>query len=284
MHWVSSGSWAAAIAVAAVGAAAAPGGGSVTPYQAALQLSKGIGSRPAAAKGETRAQAYVARSFRSAGLQVSTDTFAVPGRGTSRNVVGVLDTPADCLQIFMGHVDGSPRGPGANDNASGVGVLVALASRLRSLAPKCDIWLSSNGAEERFYTHAPNHLGSAALVSRVQRLGIAKQLRFALDFDEVGRGGRFWLRSPQPGARRAVEGEVLAAARRAGVTVRWARDSGSGNSDHREFELAGLPAAVLESWRGIEPCRELACDRPSRLERRTLARALRIAVGVVRGG
>ena len=46
--------------------------------------------------------------------------------------------------------------------------------------------------------------------------------------------------------------------------VRWVKDSGTGNSDHREFNLAGLPAAKL----GVpdEPCRHTACDTPDRLQ------------------
>jgi aminopeptidase YwaD len=268
-------------AVAAASPAAEQAG--PTPYRAAIHISGKIGARPAASRGETHAQSYVASQFRAAGLAVSVDKFRVPGKGTSRNVVGELDGPGTCLQIVMGHVDSGPDGPGANDNASGVGVLVALASKLRSLNPPCDVWLASTGAEERGFTHAANHLGSAALVDRVRRLGRADDLRFAYDNDEVGRLGRFWLRSPEAGPRDGVEGVILAAARRVGVTVRWVRDEGTGNSDHREFELAGLPAAVLEGWHAKEPCRELPCDKPGRLQRRSLKRALRLAEEVVRG-
>jgi hypothetical protein len=279
--------FAMSIAVLAVAAALGPSPATEshapTPIQAALHLSGKIGARPAASRGETRAQGYVAAQFRAAGLTVAVDKFAVPGKGTSRNVVGELDGPASCLQIVMGHVDSGPDGPGANDNASGVGVLVALAARLKSLDPPCDVWLASTGAEERGFTHAANHLGSAALVDRVRRLGRANDLRFAYDNDEVGRFGRFWLRSPEPGPRDAVEGAILGAARRAGVTVRWVRDEGTGNSDHREFELAGLPAAVLEGWHAQEPCRELPCDKPGRLQKRSLNRALRIAGALVSG-
>ena len=53
----------------------------------------------------------------------------------------------------MAHTDSVPPAPGADDNASGVGTLVALA---RSLAteptPACDVWLVATGAEERPYT------------------------------------------------------------------------------------------------------------------------------------
>jgi putative aminopeptidase FrvX len=253
-----------------------------TPYGAAIHLAGKIGPRPAVSRGEARAQSYVASQFRSAGLAVSIDKFGVPGKGTSRNVVGELDGPATCLQIVMAHVDSGPDGPGANDNASGVGVLIALAGRLQALNPPCDVWLASTGAEERGFTHAANHLGAAALVSQVKREGRTGDLRFAYDNDEVGRFGRFWLRSPASSPRPGVEGAILAAAHRAGVTVRWVRDEGTGNSDEREFNLAGLGSAVLEGWHANEPCRELPCDRPGRLQKRSLNRALRLAEEVVR--
>jgi hypothetical protein len=55
------------------------------------------------------------------------------------------------------------------------------------------------------------------------------------------------------------------------------RDSGTGNSDHRELELLGMPAAKLGVGSAGEPCRHLACDRPSRLR----SRPLRLVEGVV---
>jgi len=272
-----------ALIVTATAAAAPASAPATTPYAAALHLSAKIGPRPAASRGETRAQNYVASEFDAAGLAVSTDTFRVPGKGTSRNVVAELDTPANCLEIVLAHVDSGPDGPGANDNASGVGVVVALASVLKSLNPPCDVWLASTGAEERGFTHTANHLGAAALVDRVKRLGRAQDLRFAYDNDEVGRFGRFWLRSPAGSPRPGVEGAILDAAHRAGVTVRWVRDEGTGNSDEREFNLAGLGAAVMEGWHAREPCRELQCDRPGRLQKASLNRALQIAEQLLGG-
>lgn len=76
---------------------------------------------------------------------------------------------------------------------------------------------------------------------------------------------------------------MLEAARRAGVTVRWARDSGSGNSDHREFELAGPPGAAIEVWKGIDPCHHEACDRPGRLQKGALRKVQRVAEELVSG-
>jgi hypothetical protein len=64
--------------------------------------------------------------------------------------------------------------------------------------------------------------------------------------------------------------------------VRWARDSGTGNSDHREFELAGLPGAVLEVWKGVFACHHMRCDRPRLLKKPALNRALHVTEEVVK--
>jgi aminopeptidase YwaD len=268
-----------AIALAAVALIAAqPASDSPSAYEAAIHISGKIGSRPAASRNERRAHTYVADRFRSAGLAVDVSPFAVPGRGRSRNVIGRLETPASCLVVLMAHTDSVPPGLGANDNSSGVGVLVALAPRLAGLQPSCDVWLVATGAEERVVIGTSYHVGAAALVKTVKSEGRGGDLRFGLSVDMVGSGRRFYLRSPQPAIRDGVEGTILAAARRAGVTVRWARDSGQGNSDHREFELAGLPAAVIQVWKGVDACHHEGCDRPGRLQKPALNRVLRITV------
>jgi aminopeptidase YwaD len=170
----------------------------------------------------------------------------------------------------MAHTDSAPRAPGADDNASGVGVLAAIAPRLRRMKPGCDVWLVATGAEERLYTHSPNHLGALALAKRVRAHGGRSRLRWALALDEVGRDYPFWLRSTTAGPRARVEGAFLTAARKAGVRARWVRDEGSGNSDHREFGLLGLPGIKLGVGAGGEPCRHTPCDRPGRLRRSSL--------------
>jgi Peptidase family M28 len=253
-------------------------------YDAARHISGKIGSRPAGSRNERRAHNYVADQFRAASLSVSVNRFRVPGRGRSRNVIGRFEGAGDCpLRILMAHADSVPPGLGANDNASGVGVLVALAPKLAQLKPPCDVWLVATGAEERVVIGTGYHVGAAALVKTVKAEGRGGDLRYALSVDMVGRGGRFTLRSPQPGTRPRVEGDILGAAGAAGVTLRWGRDSGQGNSDHREFELAGLPGAVIEVWQGMDACHHEGCDRPGRLQKPALDKVLRILEKLVAG-
>ena len=177
----------------------------------------------------------------------------------------------------MAHADTTPGAPGANDNASGVAVVTELAGRLERIEPGCDVWLVATGAEERIYTGRPDHLGALALARRARARGAERRLDWALSLDEVGRDRPFWLRSPAAAPRRGVEGALLAAARRARVPASWVRDETTGNSDHREFELLGLPAAKLGVGAGGEPCRHSPCDRAGRLWPRSLVLARRLA-------
>jgi len=125
--------------------------------------------------------------------------------------------------------------------------------------------------------HRSRGAGLHRLARRVRARGGRSRLHWALSLDEVGRDRPFWLRSPVPAPRRRVERSLLAAARRARVPVSWVRDSGSGNSDHREFELLGMPGAKLGVGSGGEPCRHIPCDRSGRLDPRSLQLARRLA-------
>jgi aminopeptidase YwaD len=251
---------ATAATLALLGAPEDPG------YAFARELAL-AGARPAASAAERRTHRRVADEFAEAGLTVSRTPFTVPGKGRSRNVIGALARPRECLTVLMAHADTVPPSPGAEDNASGVGALVALAPRLAALQPRCDVWLVATGAEERIYTGRPDHLGASALVRRVRARGRTADLRWALSLDEVGRGRAMWLRSP---ARRRFERRVLGAAHGSGLRVRWVADAGSGNSDHREFGLAGLTAGKL----GVpdNPLRHTAADVAGRLQRGTFPR------------
>jgi hypothetical protein len=271
---------ATALALAAA-TAAAPAPVPADAYGIATRIAS-WGPRPAASAREAKAQRLVRRTFREAGLRVGVQEFRVPGKGSSRNVIGVYDTRRSCLRIVMAHSDSLPPAPGANDNASGLGVVAELAGRLKLIKPWCDVWLVATGAEERGYTGLPDHLGALHLARRARAHHAKKRLRWALSLDEVGRDYPFWLRSPASAPRPRVEGALSTAAAGVGTQVTWVRDEDTGNSDHREFELLGLPAAKLGVGAGGEPCRHMRCDTPSRLERKPLVAARRMVAAALR--
>jgi hypothetical protein len=258
--------------------AAAPA--AAAPADEAFAFARSLaadGARPAGSARERAGQLRAAARFRSAGLTVSYDRFTVPGHGRSRNVVAVRSGRTSCLRILMAHADSMPAGPGALDNASGVGLLVGLAPLVAAgPEPECETWLVATGAEERLYTGRPDHLGASALVRRLRRQGRTGDVRWALSLDEVGRGSRFDLYSPAVRPRRPVEDAVLRAARSEDVRVRWRRDPGTGNSDHRELALAGMPGMKL----GVvdHACRHRACDRAGQLQLGAFRRVTKVVV------
>jgi hypothetical protein len=246
----------------------------VQAHTVAVSISRD-GARPAAGRLERRAHTRMQRRFERAGLDVRVQRFDTP-RGRSRNVIGIRAGEERCVRVLMAHADTVPPSPGAEDNASGLGLLAGLAPRLEALDPPCTVWLVATGAEERIYTGSPDHLGALALRDIVPR----RRLRYALSLDEVGRGTSFRLRSPVAAPRRRVERELLAAADDVGVSLDWQRDSGTGNSDHREFELAGMRGVKLGSL--DNPCRHEACDTHDRLQRAAFRRVQRVVEAAIR--
>lgn len=109
---------------AALAAAALAAPGSVA-HNFAVSVSRD-GPRPAAGRLEHRAHGRVRARFVNAGLSVRVQRFSTP-RGRSRNVIGVWPGSRDCLRVVMAHADTVPPSPGADDNASGLGMLAALA-------------------------------------------------------------------------------------------------------------------------------------------------------------
>lgn len=259
--------------IAALAALALAGPPGEQAYNVAMSIARD-GTRPAGGRLERKAHRRIERRFERAGLRVRVQRFDT-AHGPSRNVIGIREG-ARCLRVLMAHTDSMPQGPGALDNASGVGVLAGLASRLEEIDPPCTVWLVATGAEEGEYTGSPDHLGALALRGIVPR----KRLRYALSLDEVGRGAAFRLRSAVSEPRKRVERELLRAAREEDVEIDWQRDDGWGHSDHREFQMAGMRGVKL----GVldNACRHTACDTPDKLQPRSFRKVQRVIEAVLR--
>jgi hypothetical protein len=142
---------------------------------------------------------------------------------------------------------------------------------------------AGSAAERRAHQQVATRFRAAGLRVGYERFAVpghGHSRDVMLSLDEVGRGTRFDLHSTAASPRAAVEDRILAAGRAAKVRVDWVQDAGTGNSDHREFALAGAPGAKL----GIpdEPCRHTLCDTADRLERGAFTRVLRVVWPLLR--
>jgi Zn-dependent M28 family amino/carboxypeptidase len=149
---------------------------------------------------------------------------------------------------LVAHVDGVAGTAAANDNASGVAVLLELAA---ALAEREGVLVAGLGAEERRETGSPLHLGSLRLTRSLPRSGVS----VAVALDMVGVGTRLHVRGLE-----ATPNASARALLRAGRAT-YLRDPG--HSDHAELTRGGIPAAWVQ-WRE-DACWHRRCDVPSRV-------------------
>lgn len=131
---------------------------------------------------------------------------------------------------------------GADDNASGVALLLTVAERCVRTPFERRLILAFFDAEEQGLQGA-----RAFLQSKIAILPVALNL----NFDMVGRGDKNELYVAGPGRWPALRPIVAGPAARAPITVKFGHDTGGGQddwtqqSDHGPFHAAGIPFLYL---------------------------------------
>ena len=140
--------------------------------------------------------------------------------------------PGGTCRIFIGaHYDSVPVAPGANDNASGTAVLLALARAYAGSEAAKSLCFAAFGAEEL------GLLGSSDLVRRMRGNGELADAAAMINLDAIG-GGDLPIR---------LIGDEGFAATAAGLAARLQIDAAPGlldaniGSDHASFEAEGIP-------------------------------------------
>ena len=252
-----------------------------TAVRAVRHLAGTIGPRHATSAAYGRAVRWVAGELTRLGYDVRREPIAVPAgdswgvpvaAGRSWNVVA---TPPDFDEtrphvVVGAHLDTVAVAPGAEDNASGVGVLLAAAAASAERTTRLPVvWVAFGAEEPRGPGDDDHHYGSRVHVAAL-RPGARRALRGMVSLDRVGVGSVVPVGSAGDGD--PLQRELLAAARRARVPA--VGESGSRSSDHWSFVRAGLPAARL----GSTPyaAYHSAADVPSVVQTAQLARTGRL--------
>ena len=245
-------------------------------------LAGEIGPREAASRSYARAADWVQRRFEALGYDVRRARVPVPAgnswgtpvrRGTSVNVIAErpgFDRRARHV-VIGAHLDTVPVAPGAEDNASGVAVLLELARLAAAQPPSVPVQFIAFGAEEpRGPGDALHHFGSRQLVAdlpRAERRAIAAMV--ALDRVGVPAGYVPVCRGGENGTR--LRAAIRAAGRDVGIPTRGCENR---SSDHWSYEKAGIPAVRIGSvpYAGYHS----RGDVPSVVSRRQLDRVGRL--------
>lgn len=247
-----------------------------TAVRAVRHLAAEIGPREATSRAYARAADWVEAELAGLGYEVTRQRVDAPAgeswgvpvpAGRSVNLVATppgLDPRAPHL-VVGAHLDTVPQAPGAEDNASGVGVMLAVAEATASRVTRLPTVFVAFGAEEPRGEPEDHHYGSrryVALLGAQERAAV----RGMVSLDRVGVGDRVPVGSA--GDTDPVQRALLAAARRAGVPV--VPDPGQRSSDHWSFVREGLPGARLGStpYVGYHDAGDVpAVVQPAQLER-----------------
>ncbi len=124
-------------------------------------LADEIGARYSGTQGEQRAGSYVRSEFERLGYTVETQTFRF-NEGSSANFVATKQGESPREVVVGAHYDAVDDGDGADDNASGVAVMLAAAEAVRDQEVPYTIRFVAFGAEE-----ADDMFGSAHYVDEL---------------------------------------------------------------------------------------------------------------------
>lgn len=214
-------------------------------------LSVDIGKRRSGTEGETRAAAYIVDVFQALDYRVSRHEFTRKDGGVSSNIVArfpSVDYTAGYV-VVGGHYDTFGESPGANDNASGTGVVMALAESLAD--NPIPVEFVAFAAEERHPLTGSHHEGSLALAA----LADPAVTKAMISVDMVASGPKVVIVSWR-GYPKDLEHELAGIAASAGIPYEGVERGDI--SDHTSYARRGIPSAFL--WTGDHPSRHTATD------------------------
>lgn len=249
-------------------------------------LAGRIGTRPGTSPAYFRAVDWVEARFADYGWDVRRQWFHAPAgfswnaevpAGRSVNLVATRGDvrPGRPWVLVGAHLDTVPEAPGAEDNASGIGVLLTIAEAIAERRTRLPVVLVAFGAEEPRGDPDDHHFGSRAFVAEMTPAE-RRSLRGMVSMDRVGVGAVLPIKSvAEPSPLRA---ELAAAAESAGV--RTVLETGHTSSDHESFADEGMPGVRLGGTSYC--CYHAPTDVPAVVDRDQLERTARTVLAWLR--
>jgi len=219
-----------------------------------LALSEAIGPRVAGTPNEAKAAQYIEAAFKQIGYVTFTQPFtftttADPARTLSSANVVAVKTGQSAREIIVGaHYDSVDAGSrGADDNASGVAVMLKVASRIREAQTPYTVRFVAFGAEE------VGDKGSGYYVSHMGAADVRNTLTM-IDLDSLVAGDIAYVYGDASG-KGITRDSVLEMAKNEGYDLRTQMgenpDYPAGTtgpwSDHAPFNSIGIPYVYFEA-------------------------------------
>ena len=205
-------------------------------YATAKVLADSVGRRPANTWGEIHAREFITGAFQQYGYFPLLDEFIATSGGRrihSANIIALKEGDSAKRLVVGAHYDSSRTGgQGYTDNATGIGLLLEMAGRIKNTPTPYTIVFVAFGAEEDGSLGAQDYLRSMSEVERSATIGM-------IDLD-----------SP-------AGGDELSVASRAGGAT-WLRDDALSAADSLDIPLVTSPeTAVREAGTVLAPADDL---------------------------
>ena len=220
-----------------------------------VHLAVDIGPREATSDNFADATKFVQTRFERLGYDVRRTRFRVPSgtswgtpvpSGTSLNVIAEpKGFNANEPHVVVGaHLDTVPVAPGAEDNASGVSVMLQLAAMVNRQPAALPVQFIAFGAEEpRGSGDAWHHFGSRDFVADLSR-SERRAIQAMVCLDRVGVRAAYVPVCTSTDRGNQLRDAIRAAARRVEIRTRTCTNFAS---DHWSFAKAGIPAIRIGS-------------------------------------
>ena len=215
-----------------------------------MKVLTDIGPRVAGTEAEAKAAKYISDAFDGMGYAAELQSFsATDDQGESvdsANVVAVKTGKSDQEIIVGAHYDSTESSLGADDNASGVAVMLEAAELVKNVSTPFTIRFVAFGAEEA------GLLGSYAYLNQMSQTELDNTIAM-INLDSVVAGDVAYIYSDE-GQPAAVRDWALEWAFGNGYDLQTIRnvdltdpDGGGGSSDYAAFRDAGIPFAYFET-------------------------------------
>ena len=208
-----------------------------------------IGPRVAGSQAETQTAQYISDVFKALGYSPETQSFTADAGNTtisSANVVAEKKGASNQVIIVGAHYDSTEAGPGADDNASGVAVMLETAKLVQNTQTPYTIRFIAFGAEES------GLLGSYAYLNQMSQEDFENTIAM-IDLDSLIAGDIAYVYSDE-GQQSVVRDWALSWAVGNGLNLQTIKNvdltdpaTGKGSSDYAPFKDAGIPFAFFQS-------------------------------------
>ncbi len=180
-------------------------------YATARVLARSVSPRVADTEGEIEAREFITGAFQQYGYFPRTDEF-ISGSGVRRvhsaNVIAIKEGESAKRLIVGAHYDSVAAGEGYSDNATGVGLLLEVAARIKGRPTPYTVVFIAFGAEEKGQLGAKDYLRTLPKVERRATIGMI-DLDAPAGGDKVSvasrAGGPTWLRDDALSAAKALD-------------------------------------------------------------------------------